>query len=334
MGIAISKLARACVLLACLAASSSSVARVPDVSLASLQRDKNQIALALATHASQCVQRHDTRHVAFHGCIDWHSSVHGVWTLVAYTAMTGDGRFEPVIRNVLTHGKLARETALLTRDESFENPYGRAWLLRLAREYEGHYSDKRMRPIADLAAASLLARYQRIPPNPFASEYRNPAWALINLVDYYDFVGDKARAAATRKIIRSSFVDSGKPCNAARDRDGFMAICLNWAWAVSKTMGRKEFTSWALAFVPPEDLPEPVSDPDSAHEYGLNFSRAWGLWELGRRVDRAEYRKAYAAHVHQTFDRPAHWRGDYGSVGHWVPQFGMLAIQPLFAGGR
>ena len=298
--------------------------------VAALAKQRKEIALGFATHASKCVQRHDTEHVAFHGCIDWHSATHGVWTLVAYTHATGDKRFEPIVKSLLTKENLAQEAQLLAGNDDFENPYGRAWLLRLAREYERHYHDPRMRAIAQVAADSLLSRYTDFPPEPDAPEYRNPAWAMVNLIEWYDFAGDARKAAMARAIVRESFVDRKLRCNAARDRRGFMSVCTTWAWAVSKTMSRAEFGKWALAFIPPASLPAPVDDARNAHEYGLNFSRAWGLWQLATLTGRAEYYDSYAAHVRATWSHPDSWRGDYYQVGHWVPQFGMLAIQPLF----
>src|SRR5262249_51198358 len=80
--------------------------------------------------------------------------------------------------------------------------------------------------------------------------------------------------------------------------------------------------------------PGPVAQPASWHHHGLNFSRAWGLWALYAASPlgdaREGYLKAYAAHFRATYDMPALWRGSYHGVGHWVPQFGMLALQPLF----
>ena len=81
-------------------------------------------------------------------------------------------------------------------------------------------------------------------------------------------------------------------------------------------------------------MPQPVTRPLSWHHHGLNFSRAWGLWHLhaasGRAEQREAYLAAYIAHFREGYERPALWRGSYEGVGHWVPQFGMLALQPLF----
>jgi len=67
-----------------------------------------------------------------------------------------------------------------------------------------------------------------------------------------------------------------------------------------------------------------------AHHFGLNFSRAWGLWDIYAKTDRADVAKSYATHLSQGFSPASNWRGDYREVGHWVAQFGMFALQPLF----
>ena len=109
-----------------------------------------------------------------------------------------------------------------------------------------------------------------------------------------------------------------------------MAICTNWAWLASKIMGQGEFNTWVTSFMPPSRLPQPITDPRTAHEHGLNFSRSWGLWEMFSVAVRPEYIDSYVDHVQATLKNRSNWDGDYGSVGHWVPQFGMFAIQPLF----
>lgn len=83
-------------------------------------------------------------------------------------------------------------------------------------------------------------------------------------------------------------------------------------------------------FMPPSRLSQPVPRPVTAHEFALNFSRSWGLWEMYSVSVHPEYIDAYVDHVQATLGNSANWDGDYGRVGHWVPQFGMFAIQPLF----
>ena len=50
----------------------------------SLLGARKEIARALVEPIRVGVARKDTGHAAFHGCMDWHSAVHGVWALTAY----------------------------------------------------------------------------------------------------------------------------------------------------------------------------------------------------------------------------------------------------------
>ena len=63
----------------------------------------------------------------------------------------------------------------------------------------------------------------------------------------------------------------------------------------------------------------------------IRATRAWrkiACWSAARKQ---AYLDAYVAHFRATYDRPSRWRGSYEGVAHWVPQFGMLALQPVLA---
>lgn len=289
------------------------------------------IAGLLANQAAYCVARRDTQHVAFHGCIDWHSATHGVWSLVAYTRFTGDRRHEPLIRGAMLREKLDEEARLLTRRPDFEMPYGRAWLLRLAIEHNELYRDGVALTIGDVAAASLLAHYRQSPPDPRLPDYDNASWALANLLDYARYRKMADTEAAIVEIVGRHFQTPGARC--ADDGRGFMSICLNWARLVSKVAAPEVFRTWLAAFMPPDRLSPPAS-PRSAHSFGMNFSRAWSLWDLFAASGEPGYRTAYARHFKAGFEPHSNWNGDYMRVGHWVAQFGMFALRPLLAEDR
>jgi len=301
-------------------------------SLVPMLQARKDIAFALSEPIARCVVRTDTAHPAFHGCVDWHSAVHGTWALVAYTSMTGDARYEPIIRSLLTPEKIAAERLWLRQNAEFELPYGRAWFLRLGIEHERHYRDRRLTAMADDVAASLLAHYTRNPPEPRAASYQNASWALINLLDYYEFRGHADLAANVRRIIAGAFLEPDETCSLKNDRNGFMAVCTNWAWVASKVVSRTDFPAWMRRLVPQGELPVPVTDPSTDHEHGLNFSRSWGLLELYAVTGDAGFVDSYVEHFNATYGQRANWDGDYRAVGHWVAQFGMLAVQPLFSG--
>jgi hypothetical protein len=78
-----------------------------------------------------------------------------------------------------------------------------------------------------------------------------------------------------------------------------------------------------------EDDPlQPVAVPFvTAHQGGLNFSRAWGLWALYIRDKQRKYKEAYQAHIAIMMDNTSQWANHYYQYGHWVGQFGLFALR-------
>ena len=80
-------------------------------------------------------------HPAFYGCFDWHSAVHGHWSLVYLLKNFPDlARKEEAIRMLdenLTAQNIEKEVAYFSlnkQSKSFERLYGWAWLLKLQEE--------------------------------------------------------------------------------------------------------------------------------------------------------------------------------------------------------
>ncbi len=320
------------VLCACLIAVSNKSVQAEEAppKLSFLLENKAKIALALSKPIARCVQRFDTQHASFHGCIDWHSAVHGTWALIAYTAMTGDNRYKTIIDQVLQPRLLEQEFQYLQKNSNFEMPYGRSWFLRLVIEHERLYGDGKLLQIGDYLADTLLTFYELTPPDPTSQEYESSSWAIINMIDYFNFRGDKARSIKIRNIASLIFYKSTVVCNPDIEIGGFMAVCTNWAWLVSKITSNQEFNIWLTNFMPTSKIPTPIIKPRTAHESGLNFSRCWGLLGIYAATKNNKFANSYIEHFFTTLDDVSNWESDYHTVAHWVPQFGMLAIQPLF----
>jgi hypothetical protein len=294
--------------------------------------ERAALALELSRPIAQCVARDDTENPVFHGCIDWHSAVHGVWALSAYSWATGDQRYRPLIEQTLRAPLLAQERAHLKRDIMFEMPYGRAWLLRLAIDYKRAFGASALDAFADDVARSLVEYYSWRDPKPTDVAYRSATWALINLFDYgvarnrpdlVQFVQEKTRALYM----------STSACPLRRveiETREFMSVCANWAWLVSKVVSKEEFAAWLPKFLPESVPMEPIAASSSVHQRGLNFSRSWGLWALYRETADPRYLDLYLRHFRTTFDNPQDWKGDYHEVGHWVAQFGMLGLMMTY----
>jgi hypothetical protein len=302
--------------------------------LATLTETRADIARNLAATIRRCVERKDTGHAAFHGCIDWHSAVHGAWALTAYGRATGDRQHAGLLARILTPAKVAAEHRLIREQPDFEMPYGRAWFLRLAGEQARASNNALLEPMADDVLASMLSYYSARKPDPRRGSYGSDAWALLNMHAYAIQSGNAAAEGQIRDWVQAHFIRYEVPCDDGLETGHFMAVCTNWAWLVSRVLPQAAFDRWAEAFFAGPGLPKPVTEPVNWHHHGLNFSRAWGLWALsaatGSEAARRSYREAYAAHFLQTYRDPALWRGSYEGVAHWVPQFGMLALQPMF----
>jgi hypothetical protein len=322
---------RRCViwLVAMMAGMNAAAAEVPQA-LAPLVEQKQAIAAALARQIAFCSARKDTDHPAFKGCVDWHSAVHGVWALLAYQRATGDTQYAALVASILDKQALAREREHLRQSPMFEMPYGRAWFLRLAIEHRKLTGSDDLSPFAEDVAASMRDYYRVRRIDRFSGAYKSDSWALINLLDY---ARDRHLAALEADVmgwVKKDFVEVDPRCPPASERGEFMAVCTNWAALVARVLAKSDYAAWLDRFIAVNELPTPVAQADSDHEFGLNFSRAWGLWDMYAKSGRADVAKAYAAHFNRGFAPDSNWRGSYMAVGHWVAQFGMFASQPLF----
>jgi Protein of unknown function (DUF2891) len=305
------------------------IAQVPQA-LTPLVEQKQAIAAALARQAAYCSARRDTDHPAFKGCVDWHSSVHGVWALLAYQRATGDNQYAPLVASILDRQALAREREHLRQSPMFEMPYGRAWFLRLAIEHHKLTGSDDLLPFADDVAVSMQSYYRTRRIDRFSGAYKSDSWALINLIDYAHYRHLADLEADVTGWVKKDFIEVDPKCPPASERGEFMAVCTNWAALAARVLDRADYATWLDRFIGVNGLPSPVAQVDSDHEFGLNFSRAWGLWDMYDKSGRADVAKAYAAHFDRGFSPDTNWRGSYMAVGHWVAQFGMFAVQPLF----
>ena len=308
---------------------SANAAPVPD-SLYPILVEKKNFGRLLAKPVTSCVARRDTSHPLFHGCVDWHSSVHGHWALVALNRAIPDIALPDRVRFAFARRGIVREMEKLESEPGFEMPYGRAWFLRLAIEHLKVGKADSVRRHADRVLRSLIFYFESTGVDLFSSNYASASWALVNMLDYTAQAGlPDARNRILAQIEHE--VDFWKVgCSYGREFKGFMAICTNIALLASRVLGKEDFRRWADMYLERIGLPTPVSAPESWHRHGLNFSRSWGLWALYAATSRLEFADAYAAHYLETMNKPSHWNGNYEGVGHWVAQFGVFALQPLF----
>jgi hypothetical protein len=293
---------------------------------ADLLQHRAAIAAQLVQPIARCVQRRDTGHDAFRGCVDWHSAVHGVLGLVIHGKVTGNKRYDDVVAKTLAPPLIARERQYLKSNPGFEMPYGRAWFLRLAVEHERRFKSNALRAMADEMADSLRAFVESQRSDLLEGSYESVSWALINLIDYALATDNRELAEFATRHARTILMRTGPGCSYQLEDGEFMSICLQRTWLAAKSLSEAAFTIWHRDFLRGVGLPEPIARPSSAHHYGLNFSRSWALAALLRRTKLPEYDAALAAHVSAGYRPRSNWDGDYMTVAHWVAQFGMMAL--------
>jgi len=281
------------------------------------------------------VLRHDTKHPVFHGCIDWHSACHGVWSLIAHRGVTGDGRHAETVDRILEPSGLIREAEDLAARPEFEMPYGRAWFLRLALEDRKVTGSDRLAIMAAEVARSLVLHYHAQPADPFAREYANPSWALLNLMDYGASSNRHELAAFVRKQAEgmAPALDRLPAAEIEAAWPDFMAVTaalcelLVRSGAVNAEIVLRKASAQMLRL-------HPVEKPERAHHHALNFSRAWSLFSVFESSDDERFLALALDHLETGLRHPSWWRGDYRAVAHWVPQFGIFALQRAIETGR
>ena len=155
----------------------------------------------------QDVAPHREHHPIFFGSFDWHSCVHGYWTLATILRRFPNLPEAPAIAALLaariTPEAVAGELAYLDRPMSagFERPYGWAWLLKLAAELKAHKNTTPYETFAPLAVA-FADRFKTFLPKATyplrAGVHSNTAFALRLAMDYAETCGDPALATLAR----------------------------------------------------------------------------------------------------------------------------------------
>jgi len=286
-------------------------------------------------------------HPIFFGSFDWHSCVHGWWTLFTllrlYPDMPEADRISTLADELFTPANVAAETAYLDRPGSrgFERPYGWAWLLMLAAELARHEDGRRARTLVPLAEAFARRFRDFLPlaayPVRVGTHY-NTAFALRLTLDYAEGAGDRDLADQCRERA-TLWHTADRDCQAWEpSQDEFLSPALMEAALMRQVMPPAAFAEWFDAFLPrlagrePATLFRPASVSDRsdgkiAHLDGLNLSRAWCWREIATALPTDDPRRPIALEAARTHLDAAlpHVTGDYMGE-HWLASFALLAL--------
>jgi hypothetical protein len=293
-----------------------------------------------------------TVHPAFYGSFDWHSSVHGHWMLVRllrlYPKLPEKDRIRAVLAEHLTSKNLQAEADHFARPnaQSFERPYGWAWLLKLAEELHG-WDDpdakewsKNLKPLADVIVSRYLAYFPKQTYPIRSGVHSQTAFGLTFALDYARAVGDKPLRDLIEERSRTYFAkDVGIPAAWEPDGADFYSPSLMEADLMRRVLPPAEFRDWLKRFLPDLAKGEPKSlfapakvsdrtDPQIVHLDGLNLSRAWCLRNLAAMLPaddpaRKLLSESAAQHADAALRHVA--SGDYAGE-HWLASFAVYLL--------
>jgi len=289
---------------------------------------------------------------AFFGCFDWHSAVHGHWALVTLLKRFPDLPQAAAIRAVLGRhlnaDLIAKEAEHLglSRNATFERPYGWGWLLRLAaalRQWDDPDARRWSEALLPLArlVAERMAAYLEVLSTPLRDGlHTNTAFSLIHVLDYARALGDTALEAAVGEAARR-FYGADRDCPLAYEPSGedFVSPCLTEAELMRQVLSQDEFLKWFAGFLPDASslglasvLAPPVirdlADPRVGHLIGLELERAWVLDGLAGALPPGDPRGELfrrSARVQADAARDQMTRSGYGGE-HWLVSFVTLAL--------
>ena len=281
-------------------------------------------------------------HPIFFGSFDWHSCVHGWWTLLTLR------RLFPNIEEAKSVGTLADasftadkvqgELTYLDRPFSrgFERPYGWAWLLYLHLETTRHQEgwSANLEPLAQ-AFARRFRDYLAVLTYPIrVGTHFNTAFALTLGLEWADRF-DPELAFVIRDRSRHWF-GTDRDCQAWEPGgDEFLSPALLEALCMARAH-KALFPIWFEGFLPRIAARQPATlfeaavvsdrtDGKIAHLDGLNLSRAWCWRSLAPLLPAAERTIAESAGQDHLEVAMPHLSGDYMGE-HWLASFALLAL--------
>jgi hypothetical protein len=273
-------------------------------------------------------------HPIFYGSFDWHSCVHGWWTLLTLRRLFPEiaevNAVNELADGSFTTEKVAAELAYLDRPLSagFERPYGWGWLLYLHLEASRHgdrFWAAELEPLARAFADRLKAYLAKLTYPIRVGTHFNTAFALILALEWAEAFDDMLADAICEWAIDRFGGD--RDCQAWEPGgDEFLSSALIEALCMARVLPGSEFTRWFADFLPSIAERQPVtlftpafvsdrSDGKIAHLDGLNLSRAWCWLQLG-------YPEHAEAHLAAAM---SHVAGDYMGE-HWLASFALLAM--------
>jgi len=287
-------------------------------------------------------------HPTFYGCFDWHSSVHGHWSLVYllnhFPYLANKIEIIDKLKTNLSKENIQVEIDYFSKnhEKSFERTYGWNWLLKLQLELEisketfAKELAQNLKPLTDL----LIVRYHEFLPKLIypvrAGTHNNTAFGLTFAWDYAVYSNNKDfQNLIAEKAKRLFLSDENCPITWEPSGTDFLSPCMEEIGIMSRILPEKEFLSWLKKFnknIFKKDFSWEVArvsdrtDGHLVHLDGLNFSRAWNFYHLIKLYPKQFSHLQPLADKHLNFSLPSVVDGNYEGE-HWLASFALRAFE-------
>ena len=286
-------------------------------------------------------------HPAFYGCFDWHSAVHGHWSLASllrqFPELDSAATIRENLRRSLSAENIKAEVKYFEGPYSklFERTYGWAWLLKLAQELHAWEDplarelEENLQPLTDRIVEMYLEFLPKLAYPIREGTHPNTAFGLSLAYDYACAVShDSLKALIAERAL--DFYSSDINCPLSWEPGGydFLSPCLEEAAIMKRVLPEDEFSEWLHTFLPQLSdrkyklQPGIVTDRTDGlliHLDGVNFSRAWCLYTISEGLPEYKHLRKIADD-HIRYSLAGITDGNYEG-GHWLGSFAILALQ-------
>lgn len=285
-------------------------------------------------------------HPAFYGCFDWHSAVHGHWSLARlinlFPDMEESKQALEVLKRHITVENIDLEVRYFDNElnKNFERTYGWAWLMKLQSELSGSLNPELnvlgdiLQKLTDKIREKTLEYLPKLHYPIRVGTHTNTAFALSLMLDYASWSDDEVLAEAIEKRSREFFLlDVNCPMGWEPSGSDFLSPCFEEANLMAKVLEPGEYRKWLEQFLPGLEKtgyhlePGIVSDRKDGqlvHLDGLNFSRAWCFYGIMEQLPEYAHLDQLATdHIRYSLPELV---GDSYEGGHWLASFALLAL--------
>jgi len=285
-------------------------------------------------------------HPAFYGCFDWHSAVHGHWSLVKLLKKFPDLKEAEEIKLQLVQNiskeNIEVEIAYFKKkhNKNYERTYGWAWVLKLAEELHtwndphARKLESNLQPLTDLIVQKYIDFFPKLVYPIRVGTHTNTAFGFSFAWDYANTVQNLEFKEAIKAKAKSFYMND-KNCPLIWEPSGydFLSPCFEEIDLMRKVLSKSEFNNWINDFAPQLKSPDfnieiglvlDRTDGHLVHLDGLNFSRAWVLYGLANQYKEFSHLKIIA-NTHVSHSLPSLVSDSYEG-GHWLASFAIYAL--------